>query len=135
MSEKKRMEREILTVFGLEEILCQTAEECAELSQACLKLRRVLRGTTDADKEAVIANLQEEMGDVLNCLSVLSDASFMKRNMVFNQAWDKLIRWNRHAMEYKEKKHEGLLSSEAGHGGAVPRAEGDGTDAGGNPPV
>ena len=55
------------------ELLAQLAEECCELGQAALKLRRALDGTnptpvkwTDADD-----HLREEAADVLLCLAAL----------------------------------------------------------------
>ena len=54
------------------ELLAQLAEECAELSQAALKLRRVLKrdevSPTPEGVAACMTNLQEEIGDVLVCL-------------------------------------------------------------------
>lgn len=49
-----------------DEILCQLAEEAAELSQAALKLRRALTGTnpTPVTAEKALEGLAEEMADV-----------------------------------------------------------------------
>ena len=58
-----------------EERLAQLAEECAELSQAALKLRRALTGgnpTTTAETEAEHC-MAEEIADVLTCLIVAGD--------------------------------------------------------------
>ena len=60
---RKQIE-DIAEVLGIENILCQLAEESSELSQACLKYRRTLNGLTPKTKE-VIDNLIEEMADVL----------------------------------------------------------------------
>ncbi|MBO5953469.1 MAG: hypothetical protein J6Q53_05055 [Oscillospiraceae bacterium] len=56
-----------------EELLCQLAEEGAELSHAALKLRRVLDGTnpTPVTYEEATANLFEEIADILNILTAL----------------------------------------------------------------
>ena len=57
-----------------EELLCQLAEECAELGKAALKLRRVYDGknpTPVKNKEAY-NNLLEEISDVALCLDVLN---------------------------------------------------------------
>ena len=61
---RKQIE-DIAEVLGIENILCQLAEESSELSQACLKYRRTLNGLTPKTKEEVIDNLIEEMADVL----------------------------------------------------------------------
>lgn len=61
---RKQIE-DIAEVLGVENILCQLAEESSELSQACLKYRRALNGLTPKTKEEVIDNLIEEMADVL----------------------------------------------------------------------
>lgn len=57
-------------MLSREELLAQTAEECAELAKAALKLRRVLDGTnpTPVSQEEAEANLQEEMSDVIGCM-------------------------------------------------------------------
>ena len=55
--------------LGRAELLAQLAEEAAELSQAALKLRRVLDGrnpTPVTEAEATL-HLQEELTDVLLC--------------------------------------------------------------------
>lgn len=51
------------------EILCQLAEEAAELAQAALKLRRALDGTnpTPVSKDAAAEALLEEFADVTLC--------------------------------------------------------------------
>lgn len=56
-----------------EELLCQLAEECCELAQAALKLRRALdgRNPTPVDRAAAEAHLREEIADALVCLAAL----------------------------------------------------------------
>ena len=56
---------EITDKLGKEEILCQLSEECAELSQACLKYRRAMKGLTPKTEKETRDNLIEEMADVL----------------------------------------------------------------------
>ncbi len=55
------------------ELLCQLAEEAAELSKAALKLRRVYDGTnpTPVDPYEAYDNLMEEVADVKLVLFVL----------------------------------------------------------------
>lgn len=56
-----------------DELLAQLAEECAELSQAALKLRRALTGInpTPVTAEEARKNLVEEAADVYNVLGLL----------------------------------------------------------------
>ena len=58
-----------------DELLTQLAEECAELSQAALKLRRALTGInpTPVTVEEARKNLVEEAADVYNVLGLLLD--------------------------------------------------------------
>ncbi len=55
--------------LGRAELLAQLAEEAAELSQAALKLRRVLdgRNPTPVTEAEATQHLQEELTDVLLC--------------------------------------------------------------------
>lgn len=55
-----------------DELLCQLAEEAAELSQAALKYRRALTLTnpTPVTEEDARVGLLEETADVLLCLSL-----------------------------------------------------------------
>lgn len=57
--------KEIADKLGKEEILCQLSEECAELSQACLKYRRAMKGLTPKSENEAFDNLVEEIADVL----------------------------------------------------------------------
>lgn len=59
-----------------DELLTQLAEECAELSQAALKLRRALTGIdpTPVTVDEARKNLVEEAADVYNVLGLLLDA-------------------------------------------------------------
>lgn len=64
------------------ELLCQLAEEAAELSQAALKLRRAMDGKNPTPKSAAQckSELNEEIADVLLCLEELtlfSDVDFI----------------------------------------------------------
>lgn len=55
------------------ELLAQLAEEAAELSQAALKLRRVIDKTnpTPVGRAEAWANIREEISDVAVCLALL----------------------------------------------------------------
>lgn len=62
---------EIAGRLTAEEILCQCAEECSELAQAVLKLRRAMAGTTPVTPYQAIASVNEETADVLILLDAL----------------------------------------------------------------
>ena len=92
-----------------EDILCQLAEEAAELAQAALKLRRAITGTnpTPVSNEDAIYNLIEEYGDVVGAFWV-----YAKKSEIDTEVYElsneniesKLDRW---AQRIKEgKKHE-----------------------------
>ena len=67
----------IMEHIGESEMLCQLAEEAAELSQAALKLRRALTGInhTPVTADEARKNLVEEAADVYNVLGLLLDAA------------------------------------------------------------
>lgn len=56
----------ILGHLPMDELLCQLAEECGELAQAALKLRRARTGTnpTPRTERECIENLAEEYADI-----------------------------------------------------------------------
>ena len=60
-----------------DELLAQLVEECAELSQAALKLRRAVTGInpTPVTADEARKNLVEEAADVYNVLGLLLDAA------------------------------------------------------------
>ena len=94
----------IIEYIGRPAMLEQTAEECAELAHACLKLARILRGEnpTPADFETVTNNLTEEWTDLTICateLKLMADEDIIKR---------KLGRFNKRLEEfgYKEAGNE-----------------------------
>lgn len=64
----------IRSKLSQEDLLCQLAEECAELSQAALKLRRVYGGKnpTPVNIAEAYHNILEEIADVTLCLEVLN---------------------------------------------------------------
>lgn len=65
----------ILQHLTPEELLCQLTEECAELSQAALKLIRARTGRnpTPRTAEECAENLAEEMADVALCMWLVAD--------------------------------------------------------------
>lgn len=70
-----RLNKKIKQHLPQDELLAQLAEECAELSQAALKLRRALTGINPTPVTADEArwNLVEEVADVYNVLGLLLD--------------------------------------------------------------
>ena len=88
-----------------EDILCQIAEEAAELSKAALKLRRVLTGTnpTPVSEDEALHNLCEEIADVSLTEKVYFEQNKQRRlsgalGLIVN---DKAYRW---AQRIKERK-------------------------------
>jgi len=55
----------IATNTSFEDLLCQIAEEAAELSQAALKLRRAMKGATPVPQDEARKHLDEEMADTV----------------------------------------------------------------------
>lgn len=78
--------------LSVPELLAGLAEECSELAQAALKLRRVLDGTnpTPKPKEEAEADLLEEVADTALYLSQL-DISFQRISEIM---LTKQERWN-----------------------------------------
>lgn len=71
-----RLNKKIKQHLPQDELLAQLAEECAELSQAALKLRRALTGInpTPVAADEARRNLVEEAADVYNVMGLLLDA-------------------------------------------------------------
>ena len=72
-NETKTNLKKVREILGEEELLCQLAEECAELGKAALKLRRVLNGKnkTPVTFDEAEDNLIEETADVVAVLACL----------------------------------------------------------------
>ncbi len=70
-----RLDEKIKQHLPQDELLAQLVEECAELSQAVLKLRRALTGInpTPVTADEARKNLVEEAADVYNVLGLLLD--------------------------------------------------------------
>lgn len=78
-----------------EELLCQLAEEAAELSQAALKLRRILSGVnpTPVTRDEAFYNLLEEMGDVQDCFVLAVNPTGQDMDFIRNSRDKKMKRW------------------------------------------
>ena len=86
----------IRAVLPEEELLCQLAEEAAELAQAALKLRRCLTGKnpTPVTPMQAEANLIEELADVRLVAEVLNRGTRVA-NQIDGIAESKLGRWEK----------------------------------------
>lgn len=96
-----------------EELLTQLAEECNELAQAALKMRRCMdgRNPTPVRLSEAHANLVEEIGDVKLCLRVLG---FHMEDPGYDIAGErKLARWadrlRKNSRIWEEKTESGVL--------------------------
>lgn len=63
----------ILNKIGMEEALCQLAEEASELAQAALKYRRstMCVNPTPVSPAKAYADLMEEFADVFLCMKIV----------------------------------------------------------------
>lgn len=88
----------IISKIGLPATLEQLAEEAAELSQAALKVARIIRreNPTPVGYCQAVDNLKEEAADVRLCLKVLEDAFIMNTEEAegakLNRWLDRLMR-------------------------------------------
>ncbi len=99
----------IAETLSEEDILCQIAEEAAELAQAALKLRRAITGTnpTPVTLDEAAKNFVEEYSDT----TVAMLAYYMKHGRIDRKVADFIEqdepKFNRWAKRIKEsKKHE-----------------------------
>ena len=93
LSELSRSVHCIREYLDKTELLAQLAEECAELTQAALKYRRVLDGnnpTPMKEKDAAL-NLLEEMADVDLCMALLKTPEDDQQKRMIERS--KLLRW------------------------------------------
>ena len=87
------MDRAITSRIPVTELLAGLAEECAELAQAALKLRRCYDGTnpTPADPDKQYECLLEEIGDV----ELYIEQLHINRQVIEDYKAEKLERWQR----------------------------------------
>ena len=87
------MDRAITSMIPVTELLAGLAEECAELAQAALKLRRCYDGTnpTPADPDIQYECFLEEIGDVELYLDQMS----INRKVIADYKAAKLERWQK----------------------------------------
>ena len=87
--------RDVSWELGCYELLSQTAEEAAELSQAANKLRRAYRGgLTPTPPAEARHHLAEEAADVLVCLEILREKGDLNMDDVLDIALQKSARWH-----------------------------------------
>lgn len=101
--------KDITCIYGLENTVCQAAEElaelsesCIELSQACnravksmLKLRRVNNGTTPVTIHEALQHVHEELADVMICMEALESTGQIDAERVHDIKEKKTDRWYR----------------------------------------
>ena len=87
----------IYELTGEPAMLEQTAEECAELAQALLKLARAERreSPTPRSMEDCEERVLEEIADVETCLAQLTAAPWMTMEKIFEHVDEKTERWPR----------------------------------------
>lgn len=94
----------ILKELGEDEILCQLAEEAAELAKAALKLRRAKSGKNPTPKteDEARADLVEEFADVINAASfVITEDDVAKTDEIILR---KRERWMKRIEEARKAK-------------------------------
>lgn len=84
---------EVKKRLGDEDLLCQLAEECSELAQAALKMRRAMTGTnpTPVGTDEAAMSISEEIADIMLVLHVLG-YPYESRDLELIQN-RKLTRW------------------------------------------
>ena len=84
------------------ELLCGLAEECSELAQAALKLRRSYDQTnpTPVDPDNAFEKLCEEIADVLLYIEQIT----LPRSYIWDIKKSKLERWKTRLKEKEEKQ-------------------------------
>lgn len=100
-----------------EELLCQLAEECAELGKAALKMARIYRGVnpTPVTRAEAFQNLVEEMADVTLCMEVLG---MNTPELLYNcgRIWEeKSVRWMNRLKGSDGNGNKGMVESAETH--------------------
>ena len=87
--------------IGVSALLEQTAEECVELAQACLKLSRKMRGEnpTPATLDELNSKVTEEFADVANCMREMLKGNIVPYTEVTVIAESKMERWKKRIEE------------------------------------
>lgn len=118
------MNEHIVDYIGKAALLEQTAEEASELSQACLKMARKIRGEnpTPKDTNDILENLNEEIADVNLCCNELVDARIASYDDIGGMAMKKYKRWCervKNEENHRIKQKECLGTSCGNCGGSI----------------
>ena len=70
----------------LQQLMAITAEECAELSQVCMKIIRKYDTVESIDDEKWKQKLLEEVGDVYCMIDLLLEYNLIDENQVYQRA-------------------------------------------------
>ena len=94
----------LIEKIGPAAMLEQTAEECVELAQACLKYARYLRGENPTFKNVGIIkdNMMEEIADVMICISELNNSEYSSHVTVSDYIGKKAERMRKRFGDDKE---------------------------------
>jgi predicted house-cleaning noncanonical NTP pyrophosphatase (MazG superfamily) len=90
------MSNNLVSAIGVPAMYEQAAEESSELSFACLKMARYIRGENkvhNRTEESLKQNLNEEVADVLVCIEQMLEA-----NLVNGESIDKIIEFKKNRM-------------------------------------
>lgn len=89
--------------IGYPAVMEQTAEECVELAQVCLKIARKLRGENPTPKRGadLINDFLEEFSDVMVCIDALDESGLIDHEKVAEMKEIKRERWERRIREAK----------------------------------
>lgn len=97
------MDLRVTDFLPQDELLLQLAEEAAELSQAAMKLRRVMdgRNPTPVGYQMAVKNLNEEMADVLLCAEQISS---LDEKQIAKTKQSKQARWMERLKDLRRKE-------------------------------
>ena len=73
-------------INDFQQLMAITAEECAELSQVCMKLIRKYDSLDKAQNDKYIKLLVEEAGDVLCMLELMSEHGLFDWEQIYQRA-------------------------------------------------
>ena len=105
----------IVEKIGVPALLEQTAEECCELAQACLKMARKLRDENPTPKsiEDIRDNLVEEMADVELCLNeILGTTTLTGGAELTNKMTEKNNRWHKRLDLHMDLEEDDVIYSD-----------------------
>jgi NTP pyrophosphatase (non-canonical NTP hydrolase) len=99
------MDYRVTDFLTQDELLAMLAEEASELTQAALKLRRVLdnRNPTPTGYLAAVKNLNEEIADVRLCVEQIS---CIDEDVIHEIRGKKLARWLTRLIDARRKQDD-----------------------------